>query len=444
MKIIARLLAFLSVAASSLLYVKLKASWGLLVFPKLVVGALAPFTALIGALGAGLGLLANAPLAVLAGTLGAVMSASHVRRVTAPQPGFEQAFGSQWERAIAPEQKTGMLQRRWTWHMPAAPEPRWQRDVPFWTIPGTDRTLLCDLWQPPSGTTPSGLAFVYLHGSGGVMLDKDFGTRPLFRHLAAQGHVVMDVAYRLFPETDMLGMVGDTKRAIAWMKAHGADYGVNPDRVVVGGASAGGSLSLVAAYAPADPALTPNDVREADLSVRAVISCYGPADTRACYYHTKQDQSRSPYYHYDPQRDQSRSPVQRPPDTSDPATALIRTIMGPSYDRLGLANVRYVGALEPLLGGSPDTVPERYALFSPITHVHPGCPPTLLIQGEEDIITQVTVTNLLAEKLVAADVPTVNIVFPYTNHIFDMVLPRWSPAAQTALYYEERFLALMV
>ena len=39
-----------------------------------------------------------------AGTLGAVMSASHVRRVTAPQTGFEQAFGPQWERTIAPEQ----------------------------------------------------------------------------------------------------------------------------------------------------------------------------------------------------------------------------------------------------------------------------------------------------------------------------------------------------
>lgn len=238
MKTIARLLAFLSVAASSLLYVKLKAPWGfLLLVPKLFAGALAPFIAPIGALGAGLGLLAHAPLAVFAGTLGAVLSASHVRRVTAPQPGFEQAFGPQWERVIAPEQKIAMLPHRWTWHMPAAPEPRWQRDVPFWTIPGTERTLLCDLWQPPNGTTPSGLALVYLHGSAGVMLDKDFGTRPLFRHLAAQGHVVMDVAYRLYPETDMLGMVGDTKRAIAWMKAHGPDYGINLERIVVDGGS---------------------------------------------------------------------------------------------------------------------------------------------------------------------------------------------------------------
>jgi acetyl esterase/lipase len=428
MKLIARLLALLSVAASSLVYVKPKGPSGSLL--KLFAGALAPFTALIGVVGAGLGLLANAPLALLIGTLGAVVSANEVRRVTAPQAGFEQAFGPEWEHAIALEQKTGMLPRRWTWHMAAVPAPRWRRDVPFWTIAGTDRTLLCDLWQPPSGVAPSGLALVYLHGSAWTILDKDVGTRPLFRHLAAQGHVVMDVAYRLYPETDLLGMVGDARRAIAWMKAHGKEYGVNPDRVVVGGGSAGGHLALLAAYTPADPALSPDDVRDADLSVRAVISCYGPTDLRACYY----------YWH----QDQEPSPVQRPAESGDPANPLLRAMLGPAYDRLGLAKMPYAGKLEPLLGGTPEIVPERYAVFSPISHVHPGCPPTLLIQGEEDIITPVTATNLLCEQLVAAGVPTVNIVFPHTDHGFDLVLPRWSPPAQTALYYEERFLALMV
>lgn len=99
--------------------------------------------------------------------------------------------------------------------------------------------------------------------------------------------------------------------------------------------------------------------------------------------------------------------------------------------------------MEPLLGGIPETVPERYALFSPTTHVQPGCPPTLLIQGKEDVIAPVTATNLLCEQLVAAGVPAVNIVFPHAEHGFDLVLPRFSPAAQAALYYEERFLALM-
>jgi dipeptidyl aminopeptidase/acylaminoacyl peptidase len=99
--------------------------------------------------------------------------------------------------------------------------------------------------------------------------------------------------------------------------------------------------------------------------------------------------------------------------------------------------------MEPLLGGRPELLPDRYALFSPITHVHPGCPPTLLIQGKDDAIASVAATNRLFEQLIGAGVPAVNIVFPHAEHGFDLVLPRWSPAAQTAMYYEERFLALM-
>src|SRR5215216_1404969 len=432
MKTIARLLAFLSVAASSLLYVRIghpiNPLRGILWILRLLAEAITPFIALGGAVAAGLGLLARAPVAMLTAMLGAVAAVCDMRQVRAPHPGFEQAFGVEWERAISPEQHRGMLQRRWSWHVPAAPEARWQRDVPFWTLPDADRRLLCDLWQPPRDLAPSGLAVVYLHGGAWSLLDKDFFTRRFFRHLAAQGHVVMDVAYRLYPETDMLGMVGDAKRAIAWMKAQGPAYGVNPERVVVAGASAGGYLALLAAYTPRDSVLTPKDAGETDLRVRAIISCYGPTDLRAYYDHTRQKIWSN----------LSQATEAQPPGP------LIRGVFGTSYERLGLGKTEAIGAMEPLVGGKPESVPDRYALFSPITHVQPGCPPTLLIQGKDDVIAPVRATNLLFEQLVAIGVPAVNIVFPHAEHGFDLVLPRWSPVAQTAWYYKERFLVLMV
>jgi acetyl esterase/lipase len=115
------------------------------------------------------------------------------------------------------------------------PEARVQRDISFWTPPERERPLLCDIWQPAVEVPLSGLGLVYLHGSAWTLLDKDCGTRTLFRHLVAQGHVVMDVAYRLYPETDIAGMVGDAKRAVAWLKANAAEYSVDPDRIVLGG-----------------------------------------------------------------------------------------------------------------------------------------------------------------------------------------------------------------
>jgi acetyl esterase/lipase len=432
MKTVARLLAFLSVVASGLLYVRIghpiNPLRGNLWILRLLAEAMTPFVALSGAAAAGLALLARSPVAMFAGMLGAVAAVRDVRRVAAPHPGFAQAFGADWERTIAPTQKTGMLQRRWTWHLPAAPEAWWQRDVPFWTLPGTKRRLLCDLWQPPPGVAPSGLAVVYVHGGAWSLLDKDVGSRWTFRHLAAQGHVVMDVAYRMYPETDMLGMVNDTKRAIAWMKAQGPAYGVDPEQVVVAGGSAGGHLALLTAYTPRDDALRPDDVGDTDLSVRAVISCYGPTDLRAYYDYTRQNL----WGHL------TREQETRPP------SPLMSRLFGTSYERLGLGKGGAVGATEPLLGGTPETVPDRYALFSPITHVQAGSPPTLLIQGKDDVIAPMSATNLLFEQLVVAGVPAVNIVFPHAEHGFDFVLPRFSPAAQTALYYEERFLALML
>jgi acetyl esterase/lipase len=383
---------------------------------QLVAVDLSPFLVVLGLLGAGLGWLSHAPIAVAAGLLGAGISVIYIVLVTVSQPGFDLAFGKDWKTRIQPSRESHMLKRRWNLGWPRTREPRWERDIPFWTIPGTDRKLLCDVWQPPEGVARSGLAFVYLYGSGWYIGDKDFCTRPLFRHLAAQGHVIMDVAYRLCPEVDIYGMVGDVKRSVAWMKANAARYQINPERVVLGGGSAGGHLALLAAYAPHHPLLTPPDVQGCDLSVRAVVSYYGPTDMRACYHHLAQ----------------ARLIGLPKVEVGLPGAADMKK------------NMTDAGRMDTLLGGHLHDVPEAYALASPVAHVQAGCPPTLLIQGEPDVIAPAAATRELHRKLVECGVPAVNIIYPLTNHAFDLLLPQVSPPTHAALYYLERFLALMV
>jgi acetyl esterase/lipase len=60
----------------------------------------------------------------------------------------------------------------------------------------------------------------------------------------------MSVAYRLWPEVDIYGMIGDVKRAIVWMKVNAERYEVDPARVVVDGGSTGAHLAMLAAYPP--------------------------------------------------------------------------------------------------------------------------------------------------------------------------------------------------
>jgi acetyl esterase/lipase len=407
--------SFVSLILNASLFFRLKWPTGgaFLWICHVITGSLSPFLVVLGALGAGLGWLYHAPGAVVAGLLGAGSSLFYILRATASQPGFELAFGDTWQQKISHAQTTRLLQKRWNVVLPRAKEPNWQRDLPFWTIPGTERKLLCDLWQPPNGVLPTGLAFIYVHGGCWYLFDKDFYTRPLFQQLAAQGHVIMDVAYRLCPEVDIYGMVGDVKRAVSWMKSNAGRYHVDPERIVLGGGSSGAHLALLAAYTPSHPQLTPADLQGYDLSVRAAVSFYGPTDLRACYEHL--DQKRM---------------IGRP-----------KVEIGQPERKQTFADA---GRLDILLGGHPHEVPEVYELASPSAHVRTECPPTLLIQGEPDFIAPIAATNQLHRKLIECGVPAVNIVYPRTNHAFDLVLPQVSPPAQCALYYLERFLALMV
>ena len=386
----------------------------IVVFFKLTAGALSPYWAIMGAAGAAIGAIYQALWAVPMGIVGAGLMIWYVWQCSRAHTGFEDAFGAGWTDQIGPQHARQMLQRRWAWFLKtkASPEASWERDIAFWTIPDTEQELFCDIWRPGNGQI-SGLTLIFFHGSAWYLFDKDFYTRPFFRHLVAQGHTVMDVGYRLCPEVDVYGMLGDAKRAIAWMKANASRYGVDPEKIVLGGGSAGCHLALLAAYAPQHPELMPEDVDGADLSVCGVISYYGPSDLMAAYQHGNQQQF----------------------------VDLPLVPIGTSRDSAEAR--RCIGRMDVLLGGHPQDALHTYQLASPINHVHPGCPPTLLIQGEQDFLVPVDATCALYTKLVDSGVPAINIVFPWTDHSFDLFLPQVSPPAQSALYDVDRFLALL-
>ncbi len=391
---------FFSAVLSVLFFVKIKTPLNLWLYAgKMLATALSPLVALFGIMQAMRGLNSGAWPPFVAGGASGVLAAIYMWRVLTQHVGFEKAFGADWRSKIPPAQRARTRRARMLWYLPRwlapVPQPRWTRDLVYWTLtnPETaeERPLLCDLWQPPENVTPSGLALIYCHGGAWHRLDKDFGTRPVFRYLALQGHVIMDIAYRLWPETDLFGMIGDVKRAIVWLKANAACYGINPERIVVSGGSAGGHLALLTAYTPHHPALTPDDLRDADTTVHAVVSFYGAVDMRATYYNV------------------------------------------PANPEIGW-----------LLGGSPDEVPDMYALASPITHAGPASPPTLLFQGQHDYYMPLEATRALYHKLLQAGVPAVYAEFPQTDHAFDLILPHYAPAARVARHTLDNFLSLML
>src|SRR5512132_84170 len=395
-------------------------------FEKVAAGAFTPFIAAAGLLLALVGgLVGSWWLAVPAG-LAALGAAIVVVRLGLVRADLTGALGPNWTGRLPSHRRGRMVGRWWRGRLPTVPEPRLRRDVVFATLPGSGRKLLCDLWQPPAGVPSSGLAVVYLYGSAWCMLDKDFGTRPLFRYLAAQGHVVVDVAYRLFPETDLPGMLADAKRALAWVKDHAADLQIQPDRIVVAGGSAGGHLALLAASTHGDPILTPAELAGSDPRVCGVVSLYGQADLAAHYYHTGQHKSCRPD---DPQ-----------PDWDAPPPPWARRLFGPDVGRLKLVPA---SRLDWLVGGTPSQLPDRYAQLSPLHRVHPDCPPSLLVHGDHDQLAPVAAMRRLQRRLEQVGVPVTGVFLPHTDHAFDLLATAWSPPARVAIHALERFLAVL-
>jgi alpha-L-fucosidase 2 len=119
----------------------------------------------------------------------------------------------------------------------------------------------------PAGAGPFPAAIV-VHGGGWVRGDKRVDVEPLFKPLSDAGIAWFSINYRLAGNALQFGAaIEDVKDAIRFVKAHSAEYRVDPDRIALIGESAGGQLAAMAALS-GDPAL----------SVRTVVAMYAPTD----------------------------------------------------------------------------------------------------------------------------------------------------------------------
>jgi acetyl esterase/lipase len=121
-----------------------------------------------------------------------------------------------------------------------APGPAGAPDVPL---------LIC---RPAGVAAPAGCLY-FIHGGGMIIgSNRTGGFLGMLDHAERLKLAVVSVEYRLAPETPHPGPVEDCYAGLAWTAAHAADLGVDPARVVVGGASAGGGLAAAVALLARD------------------------------------------------------------------------------------------------------------------------------------------------------------------------------------------------
>jgi acetyl esterase/lipase len=121
------------------------------------------------------------------------------------------------------------------------------------SVPGPDGApeislLIC---RPASATTP--VAAVYnIHGGGMIGGDNRTGIQVALDWAQDLQLAVISVEYRLAPETPHPGPVEDCYAGLAWTAAHAPELGIDPDRIVVAGGSAGGGLAAAVALMARD------------------------------------------------------------------------------------------------------------------------------------------------------------------------------------------------
>ena len=107
---------------------------------------------------------------------------------------------------------------------------------------GPDRTL--DVYH--RSDRPAGVpVLLHVHGGGFHSGSKTREARPLIRHLTSRrGFVCVSADYRLQPHVTLAEQVADVRGAIAWVRAHAAEFGAEPGTLFLAGSSSGAHLAV--------------------------------------------------------------------------------------------------------------------------------------------------------------------------------------------------------
>ncbi|HML41777.1 MAG: alpha/beta hydrolase [Hyphomicrobium zavarzinii] len=126
-----------------------------------------------------------------------------------------------------------------------APAPHMGRVWEF-EIPGPAGSIPARAYQPEGLVGEKRPLLIYYHGGGFIRGDIDTHDS-ICRVLASKaGCLVVSPAYRLAPENPFPAAAHDAYAVAEYMSANAAAFGVDPDRIAVGGDSAGGNVAIAA------------------------------------------------------------------------------------------------------------------------------------------------------------------------------------------------------
>ena len=218
-----------------------------------------------------------------------------------------------------------------------------------------------------------------LHGGGWDSGDVD-QFMDWDKNLAQHGFVIISAHYHLAPKWKWPRQKEDVQLAVEWARQNADQFGLDPDKLIMAGRSAGGQIATVCA------------LTMPELAVKGCISFYSPLDMEFGYRHGDEN-------------DLLKSP------------ALLRAY----------------------LGGDPDTVPEAYKSSSAISFINKAMPPMLMLHGKKDALVWVEHMRKFKGKCEAMSLADKckTVELPWATHGFDYFVN--SPGGQVSLHEVVQF-----
>lgn len=250
-------------------------------------------------------------------------------------------------------------------------------DVRYCT--GGGKALLMDIFVPKQRLRAPIPAILWLHGGGWERGDKNGNSGALM--LADAGFVTASIFYRLSGDDPFPADIEDCKCAIRYLRANAARYGIDPNRIGVAGASAGGHLAELVATADEKAGLEgTGGWPKVSSRVEAASAYYGVSDFTV---------GAMQFQHH----------------TGKVVVKLFR--------------------------GDEKEKPELYRLASPIHHVSSDDPPLLLVHGEQDDLVPFLQSVEMAKAYQRAGLTVEFILVKNAGHDFEQIgLEAVSPSVE--------------
>ncbi len=249
-------------------------------------------------------------------------------------------------------------------------------DVVYATVElpgGARRELKVDVLRP-TGDERLPLV-VFLPGGAFLRCNKAMAFEAR-RHVAESGFVVASVEYRVTSDgATFYDSVRDVRAALAHLRSHADDFGIDPGAVALWGESAGGHVAALTGVTDGRPEFSDASDPAAPGRVRAVIDAYGSSELSAIA------------------------------DDFDEAARL-------RYRQEATHFSAYLGR-----PGAPfPEIPETVRAADPATYATASAPPFLFLHGSEDMLVSPSQTQHVHQALRAAGADSTRYVLKGANH----------------------------